>query len=466
MHVDVAVLGAGPGGYVAAIRAAQLGKKVGIIEVRHWGGVCLNLGCVPMRALLRNADVAHVINHQAASFGIRGDVTLDYSVALDRSRKVAGGRVKGVHYLMRKNGIVEIDGWGTFRDDHTLQVALSRGGIEMVTFDSAVIATGSTVRTLPGVELSANITTYEPLVQARAVPGSIVIVGAGAIGTEVAFLLNSYGAEVTLIEAADRVLPDEDLEVSTELTRQYRKLGIRVLPGTEVRTVVDHGDAVTITCGDSAGAGATSTLRADKLLIAVGFAPRTAEYGLEHTGVTLTERGAIAVDEFLRTAAPHIHAIGDVTAKLQRAHVAEAQAIVAAETIAGVDTTPIGDYRAFPRATFCQPEIASFGLTEQRARDQGHDLQVVRFPLTANAKAQALGKPAGFAKLVADAGTGTLLGAHLIGPDVAELLPALTLAHQEHLDVALLAHNVHAHPTVSEALQECYHGLAGHMINI
>lgn len=465
MHVDVAVLGAGPGGYVAAIRAAQLGKRVAVIEVQHWGGVCLNVGCVPMRALLRNAELAHVINHRAAAFGISGDVTLDYGVALDRSRQVADGRVKGVHYLMRKNGIVEIDGWGTFRDDHTIEVALVQGGTETVTFDSAVIATGSTVRTLPGIELSANITNYEPLVRARSVPKSIVIVGAGAIGTEVAFLLNSYGAEVTLIELADRILPDEDPDVSKELARQYRRLGINVLAGAEVQTVVDHGDSVTICCADSGGSG-TTTLHAERMLIAVGFAPRTAGYGLEHIGVTLTGRGAIAVDEVLRTSVPHLHAIGDVTAKLQRAHVAEAQAVVAAETIAGIETTPIGDYRAFPRATFCQPETASFGLTEQQARGQGRDVRVAKYPLTANAKAQALGQPAGFAKLVADTGSGVLLGAHLIGPGVSELLPALTLANRQHVDAAHLARNIHVHPTISEALQECYHGLLDHMINL
>jgi len=465
MHLDVAVLGAGPGGYVAAIRAAQLGRRVGVIEVRHWGGVCLNLGCVPVRALLRNAEIAHVVNHRAASFGISGDVALDYGVASDRSRQVADGRVKGVHYLMRKNGITEVDGWGTFRDDHTIEVALTAGGTETVTFDSAVIATGSTVRTLPGLELSANVGTYESLVMARTLPRSIVIVGAGAIGMELGYVLNSYGADVTVIELMDRVLPTEDLEVSKEIARQYRKQGIAVLTSTGVDAVVDDGAAVTITCRAPASPGDAITLRAQKLLIAIGFAPRTTGYGLENTGIALTDRGAIAVDEVLRTSVPHIHAVGDVTAKLQRAHVAEAQGVVAAETIARAETVPLGDYRMLPRGTFCQPEIASFGLTEQQARDEGHDVRVARFPLTANAKAHALGEPAGFAKLVADK-SGAMLGAHLIGPDVSELLPALTLAHRQGLTADELARNVHVHPTISEALQEGYHGLLGHMINL
>ncbi len=462
MHVDVAILGAGPGGYVAAIRAAQLGRSVAVIEAQYWGGVCLNLGCIPTRALLRNAEIAHLFTRKADLFGISGEVAFDYAVASDRSRSVVDGRVKGVHFLMKRNGITEIDGWGTFRNDHTIEVALSLGGTQTVTFDHAIIATGSTPRTLPGVELSANVFTYETLVLARDVPGSIVIVGAGAIGMEYAFVLKSYGADVTLIEHLDRPLPNEDIEVSQEIARQCRKLGIRLLPSAHVGTVVDDGEAVTISYSEAAGS--EGNLRADKMLISVGFAPRTSGYGLENTGVVL-ERGAIAIDEFMRTSVPHVFAIGDVTAKLQRAHVAEAQGVVAAETIAGVETMALGDYRMLPRATYCQPQVASFGLTEQEARDEGHEIAVARFPFTANARAQSLGEPAGFVKLVAGAQFGELLGAHLIGPDVAELLPELTLAQKWDLGTAELARNVHVHPTLSEALQEGFHGLVGHMIN-
>ncbi|GAA2183833.1 dihydrolipoyl dehydrogenase [Brooklawnia cerclae] len=463
-HYDVVVLGAGPGGYVAAIRAAQLGRTVAVIEKQYWGGVCLNVGCVPSKALLRNAEIAHLVTRQAAQFGISGNLTLDFGVAHDRSRQVAGGRVKGVHFLMKKNAITEIDGFGSFRDTHTIEVALTAGGTEIVTFDDAIIATGSTVRLLPGVRLSANVVTYEAQILNRDLPGSMVVIGAGAIGMEFAYVLASYGVDVTIIEYLDRVLPNEDEEVSKEITRQYRKLGVRLLTSTRVRTVVDDGAAVNVTyVGPDDDLG---DLRTDRVLMSVGFAPRTAGYGLDNTGVVLTDRGAIAIDDRMRTNVPHLYAIGDVTAKLQLAHVAEAQGVVAAETIAGAETLPLGDYRMMPRVTFTQPQVASFGLTEQQARDEGHDITVARFPFTANAKAQGIGEPAGFVKLVADSRYGELLGAHIVGADASELLPEVTLAQKWDLSATELARNIHAHPTLGEALQEGFHGLAGHMINL
>jgi dihydrolipoamide dehydrogenase len=463
-HYDVVVLGAGPGGYVAAIRAAQLGKTVAVIEKQYWGGVCLNVGCIPSKALLRNAELAQIFHHQAKQFGISGDVSFDYGAAYDRSRVVADGRVKGVHFLMKKNGITEIDGHGTFTDARTIDVALTAGGNQTVTFDDAIIATGSTVRLLPGVELSENVVTYEAQILSRELPGSIVIVGAGAIGMEFAYVLANYGVRVTIIEYLDRALPNEDVEVSKEITRQYKKLGIDILTSTKVETVDDDGTSVAVTY--TAASGERTSIRADKVLMSVGFAPRIAGYGLENTGVALTDRGAIAIDEYMRTNVPHLYAIGDVTAKLQLAHVAEAQGVVTAETIAGAETMPLGDYRMMPRATFSQPQVASFGLTEQQARDEGHDVKVAKFPFTANGKAQGLGEPGGFIKLVADAQYGELLGGHLIGADVAELLPELTLAQKWDLTAAELARNVHTHPTLGEALQEGFHGLIGHMINL
>jgi dihydrolipoamide dehydrogenase len=463
-HYDVVVLGAGPGGYVAAIRAAQLGKTVAVIEQKYWGGVCLNVGCIPSKALLRNAELAHIFHRQAKLFGISGDVSFDYGVAYDRSRTVADGRVKGVHFLMKKNAITEIDGHGSFSDARTIDVALTAGGTETVTFDDAIIATGSTVRLLPGVELSENVVTYEAQILSRELPGSIVIVGAGAIGMEFAYVLSNYGVQVTIIEYLDRALPNEDVEVSKEITRQYSKLGIKILTSTKVETVDDDGMSVTVTY--TAANGEKSSVQADRVLMSVGFAPRISGYGLENTGVALNDRGAIAIDEYMRTSAEHLYAIGDVTSKLQLAHVAEAQGVVAAETIAGAETMPLGDYRMMPRATFCQPQVASFGLTEQQARDEGYDVKVAKFPFTANGKAQGLGEPGGFVKLIADAQHGELLGGHLIGADVAELLPELTLAQKWDLTVAELARNVHTHPTLSEALQEGFHGLAGHMINL
>ncbi|GAA4481228.1 dihydrolipoyl dehydrogenase [Microbacterium panaciterrae] len=463
-HYDIVILGAGPGGYVAAVRAAQLGKRVAVIEKQYWGGVCLNIGCIPSKALLRNAELAHTFAHQAEQFGISGDVTFNYGAAYERSRQVADGRVKGVHFLMKKNAITEIDGHGTFTDDHTVDVALSGGGTDTVTFDNAIIATGSTVRLLPGVTLSENVVTYEAQILSRDLPGSIVIVGAGAIGMEFAYVLVNYGVKVTIIEFLDRALPNEDIEVSKEITRQYKKLGIDILTSTKVETIDDVGAGVTVTY--VAPSGDRSSIRAGKVLMSVGFAPRTGGFGLETTGVELTDRGAIAIDDYMRTNIPHLYAIGDVTAKLQLAHVAEAQGVVAAETIAGAETMALGDYRMMPRATFSQPQVASFGLTEQQARDEGHDVRVAKFPFSANGKAQGLGEPGGFIKLIADARYGELLGGHMVGSDVAELLPELTLAQKWDLTATELARNVHTHPTLGEALQEGFHGLNGHMINI
>lgn len=463
-HFDVVVLGAGPGGYVAAVRAAQLGLKTAVIEEKYWGGVCLNVGCIPSKALLRNAELAHIFHAQAAQFGISGEASFDYGVAFDRSRQVADGRVKGVHYLMKKNQITEIDGRGTFRDANTVDVAKADGSTETVTFDNAIIATGSRVKLLPGVELSQNIVTYETQILSRDLPRSIAIVGAGAIGMEFAYVLRNYGVEVTIIEFLDRALPNEDADVSKEITKQYRKLGVPILTSTKVQTVTDNGSSVTVAY--EGADGQPGSLEVDRVLMAVGFAPNVEGFGLDATGVRLTDRGAIAIDEFMRTNVPHIYAIGDVTAKLMLAHVAEAQGVVAAETIGDAETMSLGDYRMMPRATFCSPQVASFGLTEQQARDEGYDVKVATFPFTANGKAQGLGDPVGFVKLVADAKYLELLGGHIIGPDASELLPELTLAQKWDLGALELARNVHTHPTLSEALQEAYHGLAGHMINM
>ncbi|MCC9145310.1 MULTISPECIES: dihydrolipoyl dehydrogenase [unclassified Arthrobacter] len=462
-HYDVVVLGAGPGGYVAAIRAAQLGLKTAIVEEKYWGGVCLNVGCIPSKALLRNAELAQIFTNQAKTFGMTGEVSFDFGAAFDRSRQVADGRVKGVHFLMKKNKITEYDGHGVFADDHTLEVDLSRGGSETLTFDNAIIATGTYVRLLPGVELSRNVVTYEAQIMDRDLPKKIVIVGAGAIGMEFGYVHRSYGVDVTIIEFLDRALPNEDADVSKEITKQYKKLGIPILTSTKVETVKDNGSSVTVTYTDKDGR--QGSIEADRVMMSIGFAPRTEGYGLEKTGVQLTERGAIGIDDYMRTNVPHIYAIGDITAKLQLAHVAEAMGVVAAETIGKAETLPLGDYRMMPRATFCQPQVASFGLTEQQARDEGHDVVVSTFPFTANGKAHGLGEPVGFVKLVADKEHLELLGGHLIGPDVSELLPELTLAQKWDLTAHELARNVHTHPTLSEALQEAFHGLTGHMIN-
>ncbi|MDT0341805.1 dihydrolipoyl dehydrogenase [Streptomyces litchfieldiae] len=466
-HYDVVVLGAGPGGYTAAVRASQLGLRTAVVEEKYWGGVCLNVGCIPSKALLRNAELAHLFTQEAAAFGIQvsGEVTVDYGAAFQRSRKVAEGRVNGVHYLMKKNNITEYDGRGSFTDDHTLQVALTAGGTETVTFDHCIIAAGATTRLLPGTSLSDRVVTYEEQILTESLPGSIVIAGAGAIGVEFAYILHNYGVKVTIVEFLDRMVPLEDAEVSKELARQYRKLGIQVLTSTRVDAIDDSNPNAPVRVMVTNGKGEQQVLEADKVLQAIGFAPRVTGYGLENTGVALTERNAIAVDGRCRTNVPHIFAIGDVTAKLMLAHAAESMGIVAAETIGGAETMEL-DYTMIPRATYCQPQIASFGFTEEQAKQRGFDVKTVKFPYTANGKAHGLGQPSGFVKIISDGKYGELLGAHLIGPEVTELLPELTLAQQWDLTVHEVARNVHAHPTLGEAVKEAIHGLAGHMINM
>jgi dihydrolipoamide dehydrogenase len=461
-HYDVVVLGAGPGGYVAAIRAAQLGRTTAIVEPKYWGGVCLNVGCIPSKALLRNAELAHIFNKEAKIFGISGEVTFDFGAAYDRSRKVAEGRVAGVHFLMKKNKITEIHGYGRFTDAHTLDVELNEGGTEQITFDDVIIATGSSTRLVPGTSLSKNVVTYEELILTRELPDSIVIAGAGAIGIEFGYVLKNYGVDVTIVEFLPRALPNEDVDVSKEIEKQYKKLGVKILTGTKVESIADDGSAVTVTVSKD---GKTEEIKTQKVLQAIGFAPNVDGFGLDKLGVALTDRKAIGITEYMRTNVDHVYAIGDVTGLLQLAHVAEAQGVVAAETIAGAETLALGDYRMMPRATFCQPNVASFGLTEQQARDEGYDVVVAKFPFTANGKAHGVGDPSGFVKLVADAKHLELLGGHLVGHDVSELLPELTLAQKWDLTANELARNVHTHPTMSEALQECFHGLTGHMIN-
>lgn len=461
---DVVVLGAGPGGYVAAIRAAQLGKRVAVVEEKYWGGVCLNVGCIPTKALLRNAELAHLFTHEQKTYGIKvdGQVSFDYGEAFSRSRTVADGRVKGVHFLMKKNGITEFEGRGTFVDANTLQVAKSDGTTTTIGFENCIIATGATPRLLPGTSRSERVVTYEEQILADSLPRSIVIAGAGAIGIEFAYVLHNYGVKVTIVEFLDRVAPLEDADVSKELAKQYRKLGIDVMTSTRVESIDESGEQVRVTV--TGKDGKQQTLEADKVLQAIGFAPNVTGFGLEATGVALTERGAIDVDGRCRTSVPHIYAIGDVTAKLMLAHTAEAMGVVAAETLADAETMEL-DYPMIPRATYSQPQIASFGWTEAQAKEKGFDVKVAKFPFQANGKAHGLGDTVGFVKIISDAKYGEIIGAHLIGPDVTELLPELTLAQQWDLTVHEVARNVHAHPTLGEAVKEAVHGLAGHMIN-
>ena len=462
-HFDVVVLGAGPGGYVAAIRAAQLGKSVAVIEKQWWGGVCLNVGCIPTKALLRNAELAHIFHAEAATFGIEGEVQFNFKAAFDRSRAVSDRMVKGVHFLMRKNKITELNGWGTFVDAKTIKVATDSGE-DTVTFDDCIIAAGATTKLLPGTQRSERVFTYEEQILSDQLPTSIVICGAGAIGTEFAYVLSNYGVEVTIVEYFDRMVPNEDPEVAAELLKAYKKMGVKVLTGTKVDSIEEHADGVRVRVSPAAG-GEGQVLEAERVLQSLGFAPRITGYGLENTGVEITERGAIAIDDYMRTNVPGIYAIGDVTMKLMLAHTAEAQGVVAAETIAGAETMPI-NYDMIPRATYCQPQVGSFGYTEAQAAERGYEVKVAKFPFSANGKAHGLGDATGFVKVVADARYNELLGAHMVGPDVSELLPELTLAQQWDLTADEVGRNIHAHPSLSEALKEAVEGIAGHMINL
>lgn len=463
-HFDVVVLGAGPGGYVAAIRAAQLGLSTAIIEEKYWGGVCLNVGCIPSKALLRNAELAHLFNNDAKTFGISGEVSFDYGAAFDRSRTVADGRTKGVHFLMKKNKITEFEGRGTFTDAKTIEVALTDGGTETVTAENVIISTGSTTKLLPGTQLSKNVVTYEEQIMTRELPESLVIVGAGAIGMEFGYVYANYGVNVTIVEFLDRALPNEDAAVSKEIAKAYKKLGVTLKTNAAVQSIKDKGHQVAVEVKDNKS-GEIETIVTDKVLQSVGFGANVEGFGLDKTGVALTDRGAIEIDDYMRTNVPGVYAIGDVTAKLMLAHVAESMGVVAAETIGGAETQTLGDYRMMPRATFCQPQVASFGLTEEQAKDEGYNVKVANFPFMANGKAHGLGDATGFVKLISDDTYGELIGGHLIGPDVSELLPELTLAQKWDLTVHEVARNVHTHPTLSEALKEAVHGLAGHMIN-
>ncbi len=450
--------------YVAAIRASQLGKKVAVVEKKYWGGVCLNVGCIPSKALIKNAELAHTLQHEKELYGIEGEATMKYGATHARSRKVSAGIVKGVHFLMKKNKIEEVDGWGTLTSATSMDVALNDGSTRQLTFDHLIIAAGAVTRMLPGVEVSQNVVTYEEQILDENLPGSIVIAGSGAIGVEFAYVMKNFGVDVTIVEFLDRMVPTEDEEISKELLKHYKKLGVKVMLSTKVEGVEDTGSGVRVTVSPAAG-GDQQVLEADKFMSAIGFAPRTEGYGLEATGVQLTERGAIAIDEYGRTNVENVYAIGDCTAKLMLAHVAEAQGVVAAEHLSGAETMPV-EYDFIPRATYCHPQIGSFGYSEAQAKEKGYDVKTAKFPFSANGKAMGLGDAVGFVKVVADAEHNEIIGAHMIGPDVTELLPVLTLAQKWDLTADEVSRNVFAHPTLSEAVKEAVEGIAGHMINL
>jgi dihydrolipoamide dehydrogenase len=345
-----------------------------------------------------------------------------------------------------------------------MDVKRSDGSTEQLTYDNLILATGATTRLIPGTKLSERVVTYEEQILDDRLPDSIVIAGSGAIGVEFAYVMKNFGVDVTIVEFLDRMVPTEDAEVSKELLKHYKKLGVKVMLSTKVESIDDSGDKVKVTVSPAKG-GDQQVLETDKVLQAIGFAPRVEGFGLDAAGVELTERGAIAIDEVGRTNVDGVYAIGDCTGKLMLAHTAEAMGVVAAETIAGADTMPV-EFDFIPRATYCQPQVASFGYSEEQAKERGYEVKTAKFPFSANGKAQGLGEAVGFVKIVADSQYNEILGAHMIGPDVTELLPALTLAQRWDLTADEVARNVFAHPTLSEAVKEAIEGIAGHMINL
>jgi len=462
---DLIVIGGGPGGYVAAIRAAQLGQKVAVVEREALGGVCLNWGCIPTKALLRNAEVINLLG-QGAEFGFKiENLTVDYAPAQKRSRQVSDRLVKGVGFLFRKNNVTHVAGTGALLGPKQVKVTPSGQILEA---KSIIIATGARARSLPGMTVDGQrIITSREALELTAAPKRLVVVGAGAIGMEFAYLFRSYGAEVTVVEMLPHVLPLEDDETAAEVAKAFKRRGIVALVNTRTEAVEASESGVTVRVKDQ-GTGQEQTIQADVVLVAIGVAPNSEGIGLETAGVAIDRRGFIIVDETLRTNVPGIYAIGDVTGKLLLAHVASAQGIVAAEHIAGHETRPIrdADYVFMPRATYCHPQVASIGYTEAQVKEKGLEVKIGKFPFIANGKALGLGEKDGFVKIIADAKYGEILGAHLVGPEVTELLPELALAHTWELTTEEIARTVHAHPTLSEVLMEAAHAVEGQAIHI
>lgn len=461
---DVVVIGAGPGGYVAAIRASQLGLKTAIIDKEWLGGVCLNVGCIPSKALLRNAEVAHTLRERGKEFGFSFEnLKLDYAVALKRSRQVSDRLTKGVALLMRKNNIEVIMGSARLAGKNVVEVTAADGKKQTVQGKNIILATGAHPIVIPGVEVDGKrILTYHEAILQDTRPESAIIIGAGAIGAEFATIWNGYGAKVTMVEMLPNILPLEDEEVSSELAKQFKKRGILTMTGTKVLSVTATETGVEVKVNGPEG---EQTLKAEQALLAIGFRPNSKNLGLEETGVKTNERGFITIDERMSTNVPGIWAIGDVTGQLLLAHVASAQGVVCAENIAGVETITL-DYSMMPRATYSQPQVASFGLTEAQAKEKGHEVKVGKFIFQANGKALGLADYAGFIKIITDARYGEILGAHLIGPEVSELLPELTLAQRMELTTEEIGRNVHAHPTLSEVIMEAAHAAEGHVIHM
>ncbi len=460
---DVVVVGSGPGGYVAAIRAAQLGLKTICVEVDRLGGVCLNWGCIPTKALLKNAEYMHFLQH-SKDFGIAIEqYQVDFPAVIRRSRKVADRMSNGVAFLFKKYKVQHVQGFGVLRSPQQVDVLDAGGSVtDRIETRHIIIATGARPRMIPGIEVDRErILTSKEALLLDTLPESVIIMGAGAIGVEFAYYFNAFGAKVTLIELMDRILPLEDAEVSKELSRHFRKYGITMLTSTRVVSARRKGNGVEVVIEKKDGT--QQTLTADYALNAIGVQGNVENIGLEQVGVEF-ERGQIKVDEYMRTNVPNIFAIGDVAKAPWLAHKASAEGILCAEFIAGKSVHPI-DYQNIPACTYCQPQVASVGLTEQQAKEAGYTVRVGKFPYTANGKAHGIGEARGFVKLVFDDQYGELLGAHMIGPDVTEMVAELTLARNLEATAETIIKTIHPHPTLSEAIMEAAAEAYGESVN-
>ena len=456
---DVVIVGSGVGGYVAAIRASQLGMKSALVERAELGGTCLNWGCIPSKALLRNAEVVGILEH-ADEFGIAFDnLRLDFGKAIDRSRQIVKRLTDGVSFLLKKNDVRVYEGSGALTDANTVEV---RGAGETLTAENIVIATGAQFRQLPNLPIDGKVViTSREALALRSAPRKAVIVGGGATGAEFAYLWAKYGSEVTLVELLPRLAPSEDEDVSSQLERSFRRQGITSLTGSSVDGVVVTEDSAMVTVTNQRG---TSQIECDTILVAVGAQGNIDGIGLDAAGVE-TARGYIPIGEMMETNVENIYAIGDVTGKMLLAHVASAQGVTAVEHMAGLDPQPL-DYDFMPRAIYCRPQIGSFGLTEAQATERGYRVKSGKFPFAASGKALALGESEGFVKVVIDEEIGDILGAHMIGAEVTEFLGELGMARLLESTSKELGWLVHPHPTLSEAIKEAALAADGEAIHI
>jgi dihydrolipoamide dehydrogenase len=462
---DVIFLGGGPAGYVGAIRCAQLGFSVAVIEREGLGGTCVLWGCIPAKALLEAASIANRVKH-AADFGVAvGDVKLDFNVAMKRSRGVSSQNSKGVEFLFKKNKITWIRGTGKLVGKNAVSVKTADGKEEKHDAKKAVvIATGSRVRGLPQVGLELNKTTIissDEALTLETAPKSIIIVGAGAVGCEFADVFNAFGSQVTLLDVAPTILPLEDADSSKEVERSFKKRGITIATGAKISNVKAAKAGVTMTV--DAG-GEKKELQADIVLVAAGRAPNVEDIGLKEAGVQLTDRGFIKITDKLETTAKGIYAIGDVAGPPMLAHKGEHEGVVLAELLAG-KTTHGMSYDNIPNATYCHPEVASIGFTEQQCKDKKLDYKVGKFPFSANGRARTSGETEGFVKIIRDAKYGEILGAHIVGAHATEMIHELVVARTNELTVEEIVHSIHAHPTLSEAIAEATLDSLGKMLH-